>query len=226
MKQIPSITDVTSDLNNEGLSVNVEVNRQLAARYGITPATIDNALYDALGQRIVSTIFNQSDQYRVILVAKRDRLPDLQSLGNRSTCRRQTGSTGQVPLSAVADDQASRTIAARDQSSGAVSRGHRSRSTCAKDASLSTAVDEIHAGDRGGASAAVDHGHVPGRRPGLRGFAVERGVPADRGPRRRLHRAGRAVRELHPSRDDPVDPAVGRHRRAAGADDRRQATST
>ena len=47
------------------MGVNVEVNRQLAARYGITPATIDNALYDALGQRIVSTIFNQSSQYRV-----------------------------------------------------------------------------------------------------------------------------------------------------------------
>ena len=70
MKQISSITDVTSDLNNDGLSVNVEVNRQLAARYGITPATIDNALYDALGQRIVSTIFNQSTQYRVILVGQ------------------------------------------------------------------------------------------------------------------------------------------------------------
>ena len=82
MKQIKSITDVASDLNNEGLTVNVEVNRQLAARYGITPATIDNALYDALGQRIVTTIFNQSTQYRVILVAKRDRLPNLQSLGS------------------------------------------------------------------------------------------------------------------------------------------------
>jgi multidrug efflux pump len=75
MKKITSITDVTSDLNNDGLSVNVEVNRQLAARYGITPATIDNALYDALGQRIVSTIFDQSSQYRVILVAKPESLP-------------------------------------------------------------------------------------------------------------------------------------------------------
>ena len=54
----PAITDVTSDLTTTGLSVNVEVDRQLAARYGITPATIDNALYDALGQRIVSTIFS------------------------------------------------------------------------------------------------------------------------------------------------------------------------
>ena len=102
MKGIKSITDVTSDLNNEGLSVDVEVNRQLAARYGITPATIDNALYDALGQRIVSTIFNQSNQYRVVLVAKADSLPNLQALGTLYLPT-QTGSTGQVPLSGIAD---------------------------------------------------------------------------------------------------------------------------
>jgi multidrug efflux pump len=102
MKGIPSITDVTSDLDNEGLSVNVEVNRQLAARYGITPATIDNALYDALGQRIVSTIFNQSNQYRVVLVAKPDSIPNLQALGNLYLPT-QTGSTGQVPLRGIAD---------------------------------------------------------------------------------------------------------------------------
>jgi len=102
MKRIKSITDVTSDLNNEGLSVDVEVNRQLAARYGITPATIDNALYDALGQRIVSTIFNQSNQYRVVLVAKPDSLPNLQALGTLYLPT-QTGTTGQVPLSGIAD---------------------------------------------------------------------------------------------------------------------------
>jgi len=102
MKQIKSITDVTSDMNNEGLSVDIEVNRQLAARYGITPATIDNALYDALGQRIVSTIFNQSNQYRVVLVAKPNSLPNLEALGTLHLPT-QTGSTGQVPLSGIAD---------------------------------------------------------------------------------------------------------------------------
>ncbi|WP_345816762.1 efflux RND transporter permease subunit (plasmid) [Paraburkholderia sp. PREW-6R] len=101
MKAIPAITDVTSDLNTNGLSVNVEVNRQLAARYGITAATIDNALYDALGQRIVSTIFQQSDQYRVILVAKPETIPTVQSLGNLYLPS-QTSSTGQVPLSGIA----------------------------------------------------------------------------------------------------------------------------
>jgi multidrug efflux pump len=102
MKGIKSITDVTSDLDNEGLSVNVEVNRQLAARFGITPATIDNALYDALGQRIVSTIFNQSNQYRVVLVAQPESIPNLAALGDLHLPT-QTGSTGQVPLSAIAD---------------------------------------------------------------------------------------------------------------------------
>ncbi|WP_168790953.1 efflux RND transporter permease subunit [Paraburkholderia aromaticivorans] len=101
MKQISVITDVTSDLNTNGLSVNVEVNRQLAARYGITAATIDNALYDALGQRIVSTIFQQSDQYRVILVAKPETIPTVQSIGNLYLPS-QTSSTGQVPLSGIA----------------------------------------------------------------------------------------------------------------------------
>jgi multidrug efflux pump len=101
MKQITSITNVTSDLNNEGLSVNINVNRPLAARFGITPATIDNALYDALGQRIVSTIFNQSNQYRVILVAKPEKLPTLESLGDLYLPS-QTASSGQVPLKAIA----------------------------------------------------------------------------------------------------------------------------
>jgi multidrug efflux pump len=101
MQRISSITDVTSDLNNDGLSVNVEVNRQLAARYGITAATIDNALYDALGQRIVSTIFNQSSQYRVILVAKPESLPTVESLGDLYLPS-QTSSSGQVPLKAIA----------------------------------------------------------------------------------------------------------------------------
>ena len=101
MKAIPAIEDVTSDLDNDGLSVDVEVNRTLAARFGITPATIDNTLYDALGQRIVSTIFEQASQYRVILVAQPKSLPTVQSLGNLYLPS-QTSSSGQVPLSAVA----------------------------------------------------------------------------------------------------------------------------
>ena len=141
MKQIKSITDVASDLNNEGLTVNVEVNRQLAARYGITPATIDNALYDALGQRIVTTIFNQSTQYRVILVAKRDRLPDLKSLGSLYLPT-QTAATGQVPLSAIADIKAGKTplVISHLAQFPAVTISF----NLTEGASLSTAVDEVN----------------------------------------------------------------------------------
>jgi multidrug efflux pump len=141
MQSIPSITDVTSDLNNDGLSVNVEVNRQLAARYGITPATIDNALYDALGQRIVSTIFNQSSQYRVILVAKPESLPTVESLGDLYLPS-QTSSTGQVPLKGVANIKITKSplVISHLAQFPAVTISF----NLARNASLSKAVDEVN----------------------------------------------------------------------------------
>jgi multidrug efflux pump len=140
MRQIKSITDVSSDLDSNGASVDIEVNRQLAARYGITPATIDNALYDALGQRIVTTIFNQSTQYRVILVAKRDRLPNLQSLGSLYLPT-QTGTTGQVPLSGIANIKVGQMplVISHLAQFPAVTISF----NLAKGASLSTAVSEV-----------------------------------------------------------------------------------
>jgi multidrug efflux pump len=141
MKKISSITDVTSDLDNDGLSVNIELNRQLAARYGITAATVDNALYDTLGQRIVSTIFDQSSQYRVILVAKPESLPTLESLGNLYLPS-QTSSTGQVPLKGIATIQITKSplVISHLAQFPAVTISF----NLADDASLSKAVDEIN----------------------------------------------------------------------------------
>jgi len=145
LREIKSITDITSDLDNEGLSVDVEVNRQLAARYGITPATIDNALYDALGQRIVSTIFNQSNQYRVVLVAKPGSLPNLKALGTLYLPS-QTASAGQVPLSAIADIKTTKSplVISHLAQFPAVTVSF----NLAPDASLSTAVDEIESAEQ------------------------------------------------------------------------------
>ena len=70
LQQSPELADVATDLQENGQSVYVEIDRSTAARFGITPATVDNALYDAFGQRIISTIFTQSNQYRVILEAE------------------------------------------------------------------------------------------------------------------------------------------------------------
>ncbi|AOI90904.1 efflux RND transporter permease subunit [Burkholderia pseudomultivorans] len=140
LAQIPSITDVQSDLDVEGLGVMVDVNRQAAARFGITPATIDNALYDALGQRIVSTIFEQSNQYRVILVAKPETMPNVASLGNLYLPS-QTGSTGQVPLSQIATIRITKTPLAISHLAQfpAVTISF----NLAHGASLSTAVDDV-----------------------------------------------------------------------------------
>ncbi|HEV8260247.1 MAG TPA: MdtB/MuxB family multidrug efflux RND transporter permease subunit [Burkholderiales bacterium] len=61
------LADVASDLQDRGLQAYVEIDRNTASRLGITPAAIDNALYNAFGQRMISTIFTQSNQYRVVL---------------------------------------------------------------------------------------------------------------------------------------------------------------
>ncbi|MDI2090661.1 efflux RND transporter permease subunit [Commensalibacter oyaizuii] len=69
LKKEPILTDVTSDLLAEGLVANVILDRATGARYSITPQTIDNVLYDSFGQRQISTIYTQSNQYRIILEA-------------------------------------------------------------------------------------------------------------------------------------------------------------
>ncbi len=101
LRRIPLIEDVSTSATQSGLAAFVQIDRATAARFGITPATIDNALYDAFGQRIVSTIFTQSNQYRVILEADPGARQSLESLGAiylpSSTAR-----NGQVPLSAIA----------------------------------------------------------------------------------------------------------------------------
>src|SRR3989442_1406517 len=70
LRSAPSLTDVASDEQPGGLQVNVVVDREKAARLNILPQAIDDTLYDAFGQRQVSTIFTQLTQYRVILEAE------------------------------------------------------------------------------------------------------------------------------------------------------------
>ncbi|MEN3354699.1 MAG: multidrug efflux pump, partial [Betaproteobacteria bacterium] len=67
LRELPELADVASDLMDQGLQAYVEIDRSTASRLGITTAAIDNALYNAFGQRLVSTIYTQSNQYRVVL---------------------------------------------------------------------------------------------------------------------------------------------------------------
>jgi multidrug efflux pump len=64
---LPELRDIATDQQDQGLEANVVIDRDTAARLGILPAAIDNTLYDAFGQRQVSTIFTQLNQYHVIL---------------------------------------------------------------------------------------------------------------------------------------------------------------
>ena len=99
LNTLPELADVASDLADKGLSIYVTIDRDTASRFGITPATVDNALYDAFGQRIISTIFTQSNQYRVILEAN----PRLQkSPASLADIYLPTTGGTQVPLSAIA----------------------------------------------------------------------------------------------------------------------------
>jgi len=78
----------------------VTIDRATAARFGITPATIDSALYDAFGQRIISTIFTQSNQFRVILDVDPALQRSVQSL-DAIYLPSSASTSGQVPLSAI-----------------------------------------------------------------------------------------------------------------------------
>jgi multidrug efflux pump len=99
LQQRPELANVSTNYLDQGLSAYVDIDRDTAARFGITAATIDNALYDSFGQRIVSTIFTQSNQYRVILEAD----PALQnSLASLNDIYLPSAGGGQVPLSAMA----------------------------------------------------------------------------------------------------------------------------
>ena len=70
LSQLPQLTDVASDLQDQGLQAYVDIDRDSAGRLGITPMAIDTALYNAFGQRLISTIFTQATQYRVVLEVK------------------------------------------------------------------------------------------------------------------------------------------------------------
>jgi len=80
LRQEPALQDVTSDMQAAGLVAHVTLDRTNGARYAITPETVDNLLYDSFGQRQITTIFTQANQYRVILEADPRYQHDLNSL--------------------------------------------------------------------------------------------------------------------------------------------------
>lgn len=143
LKQLPELTDVASDLQENGLQAWIEINRDTASRLGVTTADITNALYNAFGQRLVSTIYTQTNQYRVVLeVEPNDRL-DPSAIRNIYV---RTASGTPVPLDAIVTVEQRPTILAINH------LGQFPTATVsfnlAKGASLSEAVDAIGEAER------------------------------------------------------------------------------
>ena len=98
LRMEPELRDVSSDQQDKGLRVSLTIDRTTASRLGITPQLIDDTLYDAFGQRQVSTIFTQLNQYRVVLAVK----PDFQQgPGSLQTIYLRGASGGPVPLGTI-----------------------------------------------------------------------------------------------------------------------------
>jgi multidrug efflux pump len=100
LNALPEFNDVTSDVQDQGQQVYVKIDRITASRLGVSTSAVDNALYDAYGQRLVSTIYTQSNQYRVVLEVD----PNSQTTPATLNDLRVPSTNGtQVPLSAIAE---------------------------------------------------------------------------------------------------------------------------
>jgi len=95
----PKLRNVAADVQGQGLSAFVAIDRDTAARLAITPSTVDDALYDAFGQRIISTIFTESNQFRVILEADPKEINTPQGLAGLNLT---ASNNAPVPLGAIA----------------------------------------------------------------------------------------------------------------------------
>ncbi|WP_460150646.1 MdtB/MuxB family multidrug efflux RND transporter permease subunit [Pseudomonas sp. S3_A03] len=99
LSQVPELTDVASDLQDKGLQVYLVIDRDAASRLGVSVSTITDALYDAFGQRQISTIYTQASQYRVVLQAQSGETLGPQALNQIHV---KTTDGGQVRLSSLA----------------------------------------------------------------------------------------------------------------------------
>ncbi|WP_455885740.1 MdtB/MuxB family multidrug efflux RND transporter permease subunit [Pseudomonas rustica] len=99
LQQRPELADVASDLQDKGLQVYLVIDRDMASRLGINVSQITNALYDAFGQRQISTIYTQASQYRVVLQSKDAAVIGPQAL---ESIHVKAADGGQVRLSALA----------------------------------------------------------------------------------------------------------------------------
>ena len=212
MAALPEIADVNTDQQDKGLQTTLTIDRDAAARLGISVASIDAVLYDWFGQRQVATIYNPLNQYHVVMEAAPRFLETPGSLDRVMF----TGPSGaQIPLGAVARLRTDQRSTGR-QPPGAI---------CRHDDLLQSPTRGIHVtshrchrqGGRGTRHAQQRARQLPGQREAVPVFARQRAAPDRRRHHGDVSRAGHIVREPTAPTDHPVHPALGRCWRAAGA---------
>ncbi len=189
LRSLPQLADVNSDQQDRGLAATLEIDRATAARMGISAQAIDNTLYDAFGQRQVSVMYTQLNQYHVVMEVEPKFWQNSGRLEVSLRARRTTAS--RVPLSAFTHYAPSNT---------ALSVNHQGQFPSVTisfnlpvGTSLSEAVPVIEQAEREIGMPSIDPRQFSGHRAGVSGRAVERTDP-DRGcAGHGLHRAGRAV---------------------------------
>ena len=168
LQQIPALRDVASDQLNGGLQAELVIDRATASRFGITPQLIDDTLYDAFGQRQVSIMFTQLNQYRVVLELK----PDLQQNPDelKSTFMSNPLPAGRRSAAQRLHHFPSRHYPAGGESPGSVPGGNHVLQPGAR--RFPWRRGERHrSGEERSGHAGQRAGHLPGNRGGLPGFA-------------------------------------------------------
>ena len=220
LTELPDLADVASDMEQQGTATDLIIDRSTAARFGITPATVDNVLYDSYGQRIVSTIYTQSNQYRVILEADPSIQRSLAGLSELYLPSSVSSTNGQVPLSA---------IVRVNQRAGPLQITHLGQFPAttisfnlAPGSSLGAAVDAIRKAEQDIRLPAKFVTAFQGTAAAFQHVLTNQAAPASGVRRHHVHRARRPLREFHPSDHHSLDAPFGRHRRHAGSDHRRR----
>jgi multidrug efflux pump len=149
MKQSPALADVNSDQQTGGLETKVVVDRPTAARYGVTPDIIDETLYDAFGERQVSTIYKAQNQYHVVMELAPRYLQDPDSLkliyvstsgGSASGTSATNAASGTVMSSSTSTTSSSSSASNEATNSIATSSGGSASSGAAVSTSSSTMI--------------------------------------------------------------------------------------
>ncbi len=212
LKKLPELKDVATDLQTQGLQIDLGIDRDTASELGILPQNIDDVLSDAFGQRQVATTYTDANQYHVVVEMKPSDAAQPDAIDKLYVA---SANGGQVPLGMITKVGASMT---------SLSVAHQSQFpavTLSFNVPPGVALGDAVDGDqrrRAQDPPAPEHPReLPGHGGGLPDLARKRVDPDPRRARRRLHRPRGALREPDPPDHHPLDPPLGGRRRAPRA---------